>query len=317
MGGLISNSIRRMEWNGQKIHEGADLVKADLAGARLAGAKLGTKTTSSASAADLTGADLRGANLTGANLIGVDFTMADLREATLDRAVLGRANFKAALLDGASFKGADFRGSIQKARPQKVDFRHASMVGASFVEANLQSVSIRDVDLTGADFSGADLLGAQLDGNLANADFTGARFPTWEGRDRVSDFLNRTVVSGDLTDVDLSHVGGIWVYISGSDLSCTEFGSADLSGKPFMESNWLEEHCDSKWYMPFQALPTVSFGSPRPSTAINWAGFRGFIYNEKGDYYPDWETVWPEGFNLETDGTVISDESEAISLLAD
>ena len=128
-------------------------------------------------------------------------------------------------------------------------------------------------------------------------------------------FLNKTSVTGDLTGVDLSHVGGIWVNISDCDLSCTEFGSVDLSGKPFMEMNWLEERNDSEWCMPFYALPTVSFGSPGSTTVINWAGFRGFMYTEEAPWTAG--TVWPEGFNLETDGTVISDESEVSALLED
>jgi uncharacterized protein YjbI with pentapeptide repeats len=308
--GIDGNSLNGMGWKGRKIHAGADLVRADLAGARLAGVELGTASHKSEGAADLTGADLRGADLTGAKLIGVDFTMADLREATLDRAVLERANFKAALMDGASFKRADFRGGLAKARPNMVDFSHASMVGVSLVEANLQSISMSGADLTGADFSRADLLGAHLNGNLANADFTGARFPTWGGKEG-----DVTSFSGSiLTGVDLSHVGGIWLSIARCDLSGTDFGSADLSVMPFVGVGWLEEHCASDLYSRIWGVPKLVLpSSDLSSTAINWAGFRGIFYAEE-----DWGgVVWPEGFNLKTDATVISDESEAIALLED
>ncbi|WP_311245751.1 pentapeptide repeat-containing protein [Microbacterium sp. WCS2018Hpa-23] len=147
----------------------------------------------------LQGADLRGVDFRGLDLSGIDLSDADLRSAQFLDANLTGANLQRARMDDSTFGGT---AVLNEADLRRASLRRAAMSGASFLGADLANADFTDADLSATLLGGATSIRGTVfrrtklgDGSLPQPDKT----TVFDGA-----FLEGTIFTGDLTDVDLS-----------------------------------------------------------------------------------------------------------------
>lgn len=229
--------------------------------------------------ASLDGADLRGGNFAGANLAGASVLLA-----RYDCTTVWPQGFDAGKGGAVLIGEPCAQGTYSPPQLSGLDLNSQSLEGL-----NLKDADLRDTTLRGAKLEGSDLSSAKLSG----ADLTAATFDCttiWpEGFDpiRAGAYLGVTLDEGCLSrygsakleNRDLSGLDLFYAALSKADLTSAKLAGVSLGRADLFKADL--SGADLR-------------GADLSSANLRQAAFDGAIY--------DCNTLWPRGFNPETEG---------------
>jgi hypothetical protein len=212
------------------------------------------------------------------DLRGADFSQADLRIANLSKDPLeGTTKVSKTWL-----KNHGLYGNLHNVKLSGVTLRGAKLTKANLNDADLSTTYLSEADLHDADLIGADLQGARLrktileDANLINADLSDAYL-------HYADLRNAKLSGAKLRGASLEGAN-----LEGANLSQADLGGANLSRAKLRGTNLKGAKYNTK------PIPeNDEQGKP--------------VTDEQGNPVMMKPTQWPQGFMLDTAGTICID----------
>ncbi len=221
--------------------------------------------------------DLQGSDLSAANLREANLSRANLRNVNLSNSIVSRVNLEQATLIGANLRDADL---------SRTTLHHANLHTASLRSANLQGADLRYVNLSQAILNAADLRDADLnEADLREADLGEAQLIK-------ASLINARLQQAHMLGADLCQAN-----LQGADLSAADLLQASLDEARLVQANLQEANLSGADLR----------GTDLRQANLFRATLSGARYNR--------QTKWPEGFDPNQHGLILSNDDLAYATL--